>query len=384
VFLTSVQRTNLGQYAFAVLLALLAVVLTGSTTSWFGGRAALPLVTLAVTLVASYAGFGPGILTSCLSVACLGLMFTGSIFRLVQDRPNLWLLGGLGIAISAIIENVGRRNRALVIARDLLAIANLERDQRSALLVLSNDELKRFVYALSHDLKTPLRSVSLFTEQLADSMGHKLDADSETSLQFIRQGARQAQDMIHRLLQYAMAANHDRVETATDLEDALAGALGDLQNSARETNATITNDPLPVVQGDGDSLRQLLLNLLANAIKYRGKEAPEIHVAARDAGTEWIISVRDNGIGINPHYAGKVFELFERLHSASEYEGSGIGLSICRRIVQRHGGRIWFESELGHGCTFYFTLPIVQISRESAAPLKTTSTSPRLVASSEA
>jgi light-regulated signal transduction histidine kinase (bacteriophytochrome) len=233
-------------------------------------------------------------------------------------------------------------------------------------------------------LKTPLRSVSLFTEQLADSMGHKLDPDSETSLQFIRQGARQAQDMIHRLLQYAMAANHDRVETATDLEDALAGALGDLQNSARETNATITNDPLPVVQGDGDSLRQLLLNLLANAIKYRGKQAPEIHVAARDAGTEWIISVRDNGIGINPHYAGKVFELFERLHSASEYEGSGIGLSICRRIVQRHGGRIWFESELGHGCTFYFTLPIVQTSRESAAPLKTTSTTPRLVASSKA
>jgi chemotaxis family two-component system sensor kinase Cph1 len=121
------------------------------------------------------------------------------------------------------------------------------------------------------------------------------------------------------------------------------------------------------VRADGDALRQLFLNLLANGIKYRGKDSPEIHVSARTTGEEWIISVRDNGIGIDPKYANKVFELFERLHTAAEYEGSGIGLAICRKIVQRHGGRIWVESELGHGCTFSFTLPILKADRPLVA-----------------
>jgi signal transduction histidine kinase len=358
-------RSNAKGYALSVLLALLAVTLTGATTSWFGGRAALPLITLAVTLVASYAGLGPGILTTFLSVGCLGLLFTGSIFRLVQDRPNLWLLGCLGVAISFIIENFCRRNRTLTSAKVLLELANVELAQRSELLVQSNEELKRFVYALSHDLKTPLRSVSLFTEQLAEEVGDTLHGDAKTSLRFIREGALQAQEMIGRLLEYAMAANQNKVETTADLSHVLAEALGDLRNAARESKITITNGDLPVVQGDGASLRQLFLNLLANAIKYRREVSPEIHVTARNADTEWIVSVRDNGIGIDAKYTSKVFELFERLHSSKQYEGSGIGLAICRRIVQRHGGRIWVESELGNGSTFHFTLPIAKVDGAS-------------------
>ncbi len=356
----SARRIRVRDYTFSILLALLAVTLAGASTSWFGGRAALPLVTLAVTLVASYAGLGPGILTTVLSVGCLGLLFTGSIFRLVQDRPNLWLLGALGVAISFIIENVSRRNRELTSAKRLLEAANLELAQRSGLLVQSNEELKRFVYALSHDLKTPLRCVSLFSEQLAEAIGDKLEGDAKTSLRFIRESASQAQEMIQRLLVYAMAASAERVDTETNLETVLADAIGDLRNPAQESNAKITSENLPTVQGDGDALRQLFLNLLANAIKYRGDRPPRVHVTARDAGAEWVISVRDHGIGINPQYANKVFELFERLHTSSEYEGTGIGLAICRRVVQRHGGRIWVESELGQGCTFYFTLPIAK------------------------
>lgn len=375
------RRIRVRGYTFSTLLALLAVVLTGATTSWFAGRAALPLVTLAVTLVASYGGLGPGILTTILSVGCLGLLFTGSIFRLVQDRPNLWLLGALGVAISFIIENVSRRNRELTRAKLLLEAANVELAQRSGLLVQSNEELKRFVYALSHDLKTPLRCVSLFSEQLAEGLGDKLEGDAKTSLRFIRESARQAQDMIKRLLEYAMAASAERVDSETNLEAVLADALGDLRSLAQETNARVTSENLPTVQCDGDALRQLFLNLLANAIKYRGDQPPRVHVTARNAGAEWIISVRDHGIGINPKYTAKVFELFERLHTSSEYEGTGIGLAICRRIVQRHGGRIWVESGLGEGCTFFFTLPIAKTTGSLPLPVPATATERSRVAS---
>lgn len=362
-----VPRFNSKEYAVSILLALAAVAFTAAVRSFLGGSAPLLLVTLAVTLAASYGGLGPGIVTTLLSVGSLKVLFENSVIRVQPDEPTLVLLGGLGFAISFIIEKFCRRNRAQLITQGLLETANKTLAERSELLTQTNEELKRFVYALSHDLKTPLRSVSLFAEQLAEQIGDKFNDDAQISLRFVRDGARQAQDMISRLLDYALAANRDKAEVMTDLKAVLAGALEDLRGRALESNVRVTEEHLPTVRADGDALRQVFLNLLANAIKYRGERSPEIHVSACNTGEEWIISVRDNGIGIDPKYANKVFELFERLHTAAEHEGSGIGLAICRKIVQRHGGRIWVESELGHGCTFSFTLPILKSDRMPTA-----------------
>jgi signal transduction histidine kinase len=355
--LPSARRFYLREYFLSVVLALGAVALAAGVREFLGGLAPLPLVILAVTLSASYGGLGPGVLTSVLSVGFLGLFFQWSWFVSKPEEPHLWLVGGLGIAISLIVDYFCRRGRAVATARDLLKAANTELAIRSDLLTLSNEELKRFVYALSHDLKTPLRTVSLFSEQLAGELGDKIDQDAQDSLRFIRQGAHQAQAMIQRLLEYAMAVSQDGVEASADLGSVLSSALDDLGVAAREAGARITRGELPVVQGDESALRQLFLNLIANAIKYRGARPLEVHVSAVQTGGNWIISIRDNGIGIDPKYSDKVFELFERLHSSSQYEGSGIGLSICRRIVQRHGGRIWVESEPGLGSTFCFSLP---------------------------
>jgi signal transduction histidine kinase len=354
----AVRRFHSREYFLSAVLALSAVALTAALRDFFGGSAVLPLVTVAITLAASFGGLGPGILTTTLSVICLGFLFERSWFVAGTNEPSLWLVGGLGVAISLIVDYFCRRNRAVLAAKDLLEIANKKLALRSELLTLSNEELKRFVYALSHDLKTPLRTVSLFSEQLAGELGDQIDPDAQTSLRFIREGARQAQAMIRRLLEYAMAVNQDGVEGMTDLGSVLASALDDLKFAAQDAGARITAGELPVVPGDEGALRQLFLNLVANAIKYRGARPLEVHISARPAGERWIVSVRDNGIGIDSRYSDKVFELFERLHTSSEYDGSGIGLAICRRIVQRHGGRIWVESEPGQGSTFCFTLPV--------------------------
>lgn len=358
-------RFNLPAFVLAVLLAFTAVVVSVAARVYFGGWAPLTLftiaVTAAVTVSAAFGGLWPGVLTTFLSVGLVALLSAESMLKLQAGETSLWLVGGIGLVISGVIESFRRRNLALTEAKECLERTNKELGLRSELLTQSNEELKRFVYALSHDLKTPLRSVSLFAQRLALDLGDNLDDDTQVSLKFIQVGANQAQAMIRRLLEYAMASSQERVETVTDLNGVLAASLTDVEVSAEQCGARITHDPLPTVRADGDAIRQLLLNLLTNALKYRGERTPEIHVSAIRAGSEWTICVRDNGIGINPKYADKVFELFERLHSSSAYEGSGIGLSICRKIVQRHGGRIWVESELGQGSLFCFTLPALAV-----------------------
>jgi signal transduction histidine kinase len=371
----TLKRFNIWGYVVAILLALLAVVSTVAARQFFGGWAPLTLftiaVTIAVTTAASYGGFGPGILTTFVSVGSVALLSANSMLKLLAAETSLWLLGAIGIVISAVIEGFRRRNRDLTEAKEALEILNRELGRRSVYLTQSNEELKRFVYALSHDLKTPMRTISLFAERLAMDLGDNLDEDGRASLGFIQQGAAQAQAMIRRLLEYAMAANQDRIETETDLNHVLAGALTDLQVTSAQCGARITSGRLPMIRGDGDALRQLFLNLIANALKYRSERPPEIHVTALKTGLEWTIRVQDNGIGIDQKYAHKVFELFERLHNASAYEGSGIGLAICRKIVQRHGGIIWVESKSGRGCMFCFTLPLQEdAATGAAAPVK--------------
>ena len=345
-------------YVLALLLVLVAVLVEILIRPLFEGRVPLTIFTFAVTLAASYGGVGPGILATAVTTIVVEMLFANSFVTLLPGQPNLWLFVAAGVGISIIVDFLRRRNLALADAKQQLEIANDELARRSEDLAQSNEELKRLAYALSHDLQNPLRIVSVFSERLAGKVGAKLDEDAATSLQFILNGVRQAQEMIRRLLEYSVSAHQDGIDAETDLNTVLAGALADLRVAVEESGARIVvKERLPVVQADGDRLRQVLLNLIGNAIKYRGQSPPEIHVEARNIGNQWIVSVRDNGIGIDMQYSDKIFGLFERLHSTDDYEGSGIGLAICRTIIQRHGGRIWVESELGKGSTFYFTLP---------------------------
>jgi signal transduction histidine kinase len=345
-------------YALASLLVLAAVLLEIGAKTIFHGRAPLTVFSIAVTLAAYYGGFGPGILAAALSAGCIELLFSSAIFTLLPGPTALWPFGVFAIVISLVCENFQRRNHALAQAKELLEAANAKLARRSEELDQSNEELKRFAYALSHDLQSPLRQVNVFTDLLALQTNGSLGEEAAKLMKFIQAGVRQAQALVRRLLEYHVSENQEAAITTTDLNIVLAGALEDIQIAVQEAKAIIAADQLPVVQADGERLRQVFMNLLTNAIKYHGERSPEIHIAASRADEAWLISVADNGIGIDMRYAEKIFELCARLHNSSQYEGSGIGLAICRSIIQRHGGRIWVESELGYGSTFYFTLPI--------------------------
>lgn len=236
---------------------------------------------------------------------------------------------------------------------------------RAAELARSNAELERFAYAASHDLQEPLRSVTEFAELLARRYRGRLDADADEFIRFMVDGAGRMQQMIRDLLEYA------RVGGAFDprpvnLCGALASALENLQTSIDESGAVVTRDPLPTIEADPARAAELLQNLVGNAIKFRGADPPRIHVSAARQGGEWIVGVRDNGIGLDPRHAERIFVIFQRLHTRAEYEGSGMGLAICRRIVERLGGRIWVESAPGRGSTFYFAVPAA-VTRPAAA-----------------
>ncbi|SDR00436.1 MEDS domain-containing protein [Natronobacterium texcoconense] len=247
----------------------------------------------------------------------------------------------------------------------------LERQQREEeleqsidRLEKSNERLEQFAYAASHDLQEPLRMVSSYLRLLESRYEDDLDDDGREFLEFAVDGADRMREMIEGLLAYS------RVETAgeplepVDLDDVLDDVLDDLQLRIEESDATITRDPLPIIDGDGNQLRQVCQNLLANAIEYSGDEPPRIHVSAErsesdeaTAEDEWIVSVHDEGIGIDPAETDRIFDVFDRLHSREEYDGAGIGLALCERIVERHDGRIWADSEPGEGSTFSIAFP---------------------------
>jgi PAS domain S-box-containing protein len=250
-----------------------------------------------------------------------------------------------------------------------------QRKQMEAELARSNAELEQFAYVASHDLQEPLRMVASFVQLLGSRYRGQLDADADEFIGFAVDGANRMQRLIRDLLAYSRVGTRGRELVATNCEAALDRALADLHIAIQESGAVVTRDPLPAVLGDVMQLAQLFQNLIGNALKFHGEAPPRVHVAAelrnsdfgfRNEGQDpqsairnpqWLFSVRDNGIGIEPKFHERIFEIFQRLHTASEYAGAGIGLAICKKIVERHGGRIWVESQLGQGATFYFTLP---------------------------
>jgi PAS domain S-box-containing protein len=222
----------------------------------------------------------------------------------------------------------------------------------------SNDELQQFAYVSSHDLQEPLRMVSSYTQLLAKRYKGRLDSNADEFIAFAVDGCDRMQGLIQDLLTYSRAGNNKKALDEISSEDALNVALTNLRATIEQSSAVVTHDSLPAITSDETQLTQVFQNLVGNAIKYRGNEAPQVHVSAtKNGGGEWIFSVRDNGLGIDPQYFERIFIIFQRLHGREEFEGTGIGLAICKKILERLGGRIWVESQPKKGSTFYFALP---------------------------
>ena len=240
--------------------------------------------------------------------------------------------------------------------------------QRTAELAHSNAELEQFAYVASHDLQEPLRAVASFTALLAERYGDRLDERAHAWIRHAAEGARQMQSLIADLLALSRVGSEARPFVATDLDAVLAETLRALAPVVAESGAVITADSLPTVSGDPRQLGQLLQNLLGNALKFRRADAPpRIHVGAWLDDDVWTLSVRDDGIGVDPRFVDRIFVIFKRLHTRDEYPGTGIGLAICKKIVERHGGRIWVEPVDGGGADFRFTIPRLRPAATAAA-----------------
>ncbi|QLG27117.1 MEDS domain-containing protein [Halorarum halophilum] len=238
------------------------------------------------------------------------------------------------------------------------------REQRLEVVIdrleASNSRLEQFAYAASHDLQEPLRMVSSYLKLVRQRYADDLDEDGEEFIEFAVDGAERMREMVEGLLAYSRVETQGGPLEPIDLDAAFDDVLADLRIQIEETNAEITADELPCVTGDASQLRQVFQNLLENAITYSGDEPPRVHVSAERDGSKWKVSVSDEGIGIEPEHRERIFEVFQRLHTSGEYDGAGIGLALCERIVERHGGEIWVESTPGEGATFSFTLPAIQ------------------------
>jgi len=224
-------------------------------------------------------------------------------------------------------------------------------------LARANEDLEQFAYVASHDLQEPLRMVSSFVQLLARRLEGRLDEDAKEFIGYVTEGAARMHALIHGLLEYCRVGSRGEAPGPVACETVFEHAMSNLEVARVESGAVITRDPLPIVPGNAIQLTALFQNLIGNAIKFRGEERPKIHVGVEARDADWLFSVRDNGIGIEPRHLERIFVIFQRLHARDRYPGTGIGLAICKKIVERHGGRIWVESEPAKGTTFKFTLP---------------------------
>ncbi len=294
------------------------------------------------------------------------------LVKLDRDRAYapinrlIWTVSGIGLLVVAPLTGFGvwvawrlaREHRELVGARQALeeSVVKLKR---------SNADLQQFAYVASHDLQEPLRMVASYTQLLARRYQGQLDADADEFIGYAVDGAIRMQRLINDLLAYSRVETQGHAFAPTNCHGVLDQALDNVRAMVDESQAAVTHDPLPTVMADEGQLVQLFQNLISNAVKFRGEQPPRVHLSAERREREWLFSVRDHGIGIDPQYADRIFVLFQRLHTSAEYPGTGIGLAICKKIVERHSGRIWVDSQPGRGATFYFTLPIQGASREA-------------------
>jgi light-regulated signal transduction histidine kinase (bacteriophytochrome) len=233
-----------------------------------------------------------------------------------------------------------------------------ERKQLEEELKRSNEDLEQLGYVISHDLREPARTVKSYLELLENRYQGRLDEKADMFIDYAVDGAERMQEMINALLDLSRVSTRGKESAPIDAEAVLERTLRSLGQAIEEAEAEVTYDPLPTVLADQAQLAPVFQNLIANAIKFRREDVPpHVHISAERMGNEWVFSVADNGIGINPGQANRIFQIFQRLHTGGEYPGLGIGLALCKRIVERHGGRIWLQSKPGEGSTFFFTLP---------------------------
>jgi PAS domain S-box-containing protein len=232
--------------------------------------------------------------------------------------------------------------------------------QRGAELARSNRELEQFTYIASHDLQEPLRMVGSYTQLLEQRYASQLDDDAREFLRYAQEGASRMRDLINALLAYSRLDTQVQDFRRISMDQVLTLSVANLRESISSTNAEVTRGPMPEVDGDPVQLGQVLQNLIGNSLKFHGPEPPHVWVEAERRGPEWRFSVRDDGIGILPEYQERIFIMFQRLHSREEYPGTGIGLAVCKKVVERHGGKLWVEStgRPGEGTSFFFTLPV--------------------------
>ncbi|WP_414753300.1 ATP-binding protein [Anabaena sp. CCY 9910] len=285
-------------------------------------------------------------------------------FELWKETVRLTSLPWRYVEIKAALEL--RKAIVNIVLRQADELAQLAHD-----LERSNAELKKFAYVASHDLQEPLNQVANYVQLLEMRYQDELDADANEFITFAVEGVSLMQTLIDDVLAYSKVDTQAIAFQLTEVEKALDKALGNLRQRIAETGATITHDPLPTVMAGSTQLMQLFQNLIANAIKFRSEEAPQIHIGAERLEDEWLFSVRDNGIGIDPQFSDRIFVIFQRLHTRDEYHGTGMGLAICKKIIECHRGRIWVESQLGEGATFYFTIPVGGRERERRNGRKT-------------
>jgi PAS domain S-box-containing protein len=267
------------------------------------------------------------------------------------------------VEINTHIFKKNDKNVILAISRDITERKKSEEKLKELLekLSTSNEELEQFAYITSHDLQEPLRTIASFTQLLQRRYKGKFDSDADEFMEYIVDASVRMKEMIHDLLEYSRVSTSEEELEPLNLNKVLLDVLNDLKFTIKENNAEIIHDKLPTVIGDYDQISRVFLNFINNAIKFKKDEKPpkiKISAVKDEKRNEYIISVKDNGIGMEPQYAERIFVIFQRLHSIAEYKGSGIGLAITKKIIEKHGGGVWVESKLGFGSTFYFTLPV--------------------------
>lgn len=262
------------------------------------------------------------------------------------------------ISLSPILTPEGRFVVSAI--RDVTERRETERmlQHQAEALARSNDQLQQFAYVASHDLQEPLRMVSSYLQLLERRYPHQLDDDAREFIAYAVDGAKRMQALINDLLAFSRIGTREEVQSRVALDEVVAQVLRDLDVAVGEAGASVQVDRLPTITSEPSQMHQLFLNLIGNALKFHAPGVvPDVHVSARRVGEAWEMSVTDNGIGLDPQYRDRIFQIFQRLHTRTEFPGTGIGLAICKRIVERHGGSIRVESTPGHGATFAFTVP---------------------------
>jgi light-regulated signal transduction histidine kinase (bacteriophytochrome) len=354
----------------ALYVALRLIRITGRSPAWILISVGFGIMALrrSISLALVFTGASPPDLsdlwdesTALLISATMlaGVLSISPLFRTIKEAAEVLLRdkNELESQVKSRTEELREANARLSVELDERRRAELKLAQYTGDLTRSNAELEQFAYVASHDLQEPLRMVASFTQLLARRYQGKLDQNADEFIGFAVDGANRMQQLINDLLAYSRVGTRGKPLAPTDLTEVLGHARANLHEAIKESGALVTNDPLPMVMGDEVQLTQLFQNLLANAIKFQGQKTPLIHVSAQTDEHGWRLAVKDNGIGIAPEHQERIFAIFQRLHGRQEYPGTGIGLALCKKIVERHGGRIWLQSEPGKGAIFYFNLP---------------------------